>query len=92
MVYLQITLKVGAQNRAADVYSCCREPLLKTVWRGWSTQLFIRHVDVQVLQSLDSGEHSQTYLTSELFDVVVELSSSVDAAPDVLILDAHSAL
>lgn len=95
--YLHITLKVGAQNRAAsrDGYSRCRKPFLKTVLGGWSKQLLIRsEEDVQVLQSFGSREHAQTCLTSELFaaDVAVELASLLDAAPDVLILDAHSTL
>ncbi|WP_407713719.1 hypothetical protein ACJJWD_17675 [Comamonas testosteroni] len=91
MVYLQVTLKVEAQNRttAGEVYSRYREPFLKTITGAQSKQLLIRSEDVQVLHGFDTREHAQAYLTSELFtaDVVVALTPLLAAAPDVRIYD-----
>lgn len=91
MVFLQITLKVEAQNRpaAAEVYSRYREPFLQEVPGARSKQLLVRDEDVQVLHAFDNREHAQAYLTSALFtsDVVVALKPLLVAEPDVRIYD-----
>ncbi|MBS0341611.1 MAG: hypothetical protein JSS56_13875 [Proteobacteria bacterium] len=91
MVFLQITLKVEAQNRpaAAEVYSRYREPFRQDVPGAQSKQLLVRDEDVQVLHAFDNREHAQGYLTSALFtsDVVVELKPLLAGEPDVRIYD-----
>ncbi len=91
MVFLQITLKVEAQNRAAagEVYSRYRSPFLQTVPGATSKQLLVRDEDVQVLHGFESRAHAQAYLSSALFtaDVVEALKPLLGAAPDVRIYD-----
>ncbi len=87
MVYLQITLRIAAAQRAAaaDVYAKYKAPFLDTIPGATSKQLLLRDADVQVLHGFDSEAHAQAYLTSALFtaDVVRELTPLLDAAPDV---------
>lgn len=87
MVYLQITLRIAAAQRAvaADVYAKYKAAFLDTIPGATSKQLLLRDADVQVLHGFDSEAHAQAYLTSALFtaDVVRELTPLLDAAPDV---------
>lgn len=89
MVYLEITLKIAAANRAAaaGVYQQYKAPFLNTITGAKSKELLVRDDDVQVLHGFDSSDNAQAYLTSGLFtaDVVGGLKSLLDAAPDVRI-------
>lgn len=89
MVYLEITLKIAAANRAAaaGVYQQYKAPFLNTVTGAKSKELLVRDDDVQVLHGFDSNDNAQAYLTSHLFtaDVVGGLKPLLDAAPDVRI-------
>jgi hypothetical protein len=92
MVYMQINLKVAAQNRpaAAGVYLRYRAPFLETVAGAKSKELLIRDEDVQVLHGFDSDEQAAAYLKSSLFaqDIVTALQPLLDAAPEVRIYRA----
>lgn len=92
MVYLQITLKIAAADRAAAVavYQKYKAPFLDTVAGAKSKQLLVREEDVQVLHGFDTPQHAQSYLQSELFtaDVVGGLKPLLSAAPDVRIYQA----
>ena len=85
--YLQITLKIKNENRAAAaaVYSKYRQPFLDRVAGAKSKELLIRDEDVQVLHGFASEENARAYLTTELFtnDVVGELKSLLEADPEV---------
>lgn len=89
--YLQITLYVKNENRAAGagVYAKYKEPFLKTIAGAKSKELLIRGDDVQVLHGFDSVEHANAYLKTELFekDVVRELSPLFDKAPEIRIYE-----
>ncbi len=89
MVYLQITLKIAAANRAAaaGVYQKYKAPFLDTVTGAKSKELLVRDEDVQVLHGFDGVENARAYLESALFtaDVVGGLAPLLDAAPDVRI-------
>lgn len=89
MVYLQITLKIDAANRAAAVgiYQKYKAPFLDTIAGAKSKELLVRDEDVQVLHGFDSQESASAYLQSALFvaDVVGALKPLLDAAPDVRI-------
>ncbi|KHK50940.1 hypothetical protein PI87_21915 [Ralstonia sp. A12] len=92
MVYLQITLKIHAADRAAaaDVYQQYKAPFLNTIAGAKSKELLVRDDDVQVLHGFDSKDNAQAYLKSELFnaDVVGALSLLLAAAPDIRIYQA----
>lgn len=68
--YLQITLYIKNENRAAGVgvYSKYKEAFLKTIAGAKSKELLVRDEDVQVLHGFDSVEHANAYLKSELFE------------------------
>jgi hypothetical protein len=89
MVYLQITLKIAAANRAAaaGVYQKYKAPFLGTIAGAKSKELLVRDEDVQVLHGFASEDDANAYLHSELFtaDVVGGLTPLLDAAPDVRI-------
>jgi hypothetical protein len=87
MVYLQITLTIAENNRAAaaGVYQKYKAPFLNTIAGATSKELLVREQDVQVLHGFDSAENANAYLGSELFtaDVVGELKPLLAAAPDI---------
>jgi hypothetical protein len=87
MVYLQVTLKVRADRRAAagEVYNRYKTPFLTTIPGAKSKDLLMRDDDVQVLHGFDTKASAEGYLKSELFerDVVNALSPLLDAPPDV---------
>jgi hypothetical protein len=87
--YLQITLKIAAENRAAAarVYHDYRDPFLKGIPGARSKELLLREEDVQVLHGFDTAEHAAGYLTSALFteDVVAALAPLLAAEPEVRI-------
>lgn len=89
MVYLQITLKVSAANRAAaaGIYQRYKAPFLESVPGAKSKELLVREEDVQVLHGFDSTANAGAYLNSELFnsDVVISLKPLLDATPDIRI-------
>ena len=89
MSYLQITLQVAPENRAAAgaVYEKYRDPFLTTVDGATDKQLLMRDEDVQVLHTFTNGDAAAAYLTSEMFskDVVGELGPLLDADPEVRI-------
>jgi hypothetical protein len=92
MVYLQITLKVRADRRAAagDVYARYKAPFLTTIDGARSKELLVRDDDVQVLHGFASVAQAQAYLTTSLFerDVVGALAPLIDGPPDVRIYSA----
>ncbi len=85
--YLQITLKIKNENRAAAaaVYGRYRRPFLDKIAGAKSKELLIRDEDVQVLHGFASEENARAYLTTEIFsnDVVGELKSLLEADPEV---------
>ncbi len=85
--YLEITLKVAAENRAqaAGVYAKYKDPFLTTISGAKSKELLVRDEDVQVLHGFDSLGSAESYLSSTLFtdDVVRELSPYLSADPEV---------
>ncbi|MEM5312554.1 hypothetical protein [Paraburkholderia sp. JHI869] len=89
MFYLQITLKVSAENRpaAAQVYAKYKEPFLSTIKGAKTKELLIREEDVQVLHGFDGREAVDGYLESSLFnmDVVESLKPLLGDAPEVRI-------
>lgn len=91
MAYLQITLKINAENRAnaAKVYTDYKAPFLDTIKGAESKELLIRDEDVQVLHGFASVEDAQAYLQSDLFnkDVVTALAPYLAADPEVRIYD-----
>ena len=91
MSYLQITLQVAPENRAAAgaVYAKYRDPFLTTVDGATDKQLLMRDEDVQVLPTFPDGAAAAAYLSSDLFsnDVVGELGPLLAADPDVRIYD-----
>jgi len=92
VVYLQITLKIAASNRAAaaGVYRQYKAPFLETIAGAKSKELLVREADVQVLHGFDNVEHAQAYLESALFtaDVVGALAPLLDDAPEVRVYEA----
>ncbi len=89
MTYLQITLQVAPENRAAAgaVYAKYRDPFLTTVDGAIDKQLLMRDEDVQVMHTFTDGDAAAAYLTSEMFknDVVRELGPLLAAEPEVRI-------
>ena len=92
MVYLQITLKIAAGNRAAaaGVYRQYKAPFLETIAGAKSKELLVREADVQVLHGFDTIERAQAYLESTLFtaDVVGALAPLLDDVPEVRVYEA----
>ena len=91
MAYLQITLKVSNENRAAAaaVYAQYKQQFLDTVPGAASKDLLVRDEDVQVLHGFDTAANAQAYLSSELFtkDVVGGLSPLLQADPEIRIYE-----
>ena len=91
MAYLEITLRVDPQDRAAaaGVYSKYKQPFLTSVAGAQTKDLLVRDEDVQVLHGFDSVAHANDYLTSELFtaDVVRELGPLLQSDPDIRVFD-----
>ncbi|GAB2563755.1 hypothetical protein [Leucobacter ruminantium] len=91
MAYLEITLQVDDENRAAaaGVYSKYKQPFLDTITGAQSKELLIRDEDVQVLHGFDTTENANAYLSTELFtgDVVRELGPLLAADPEIRVYD-----
>jgi len=91
--YLEITMKVAAQDRpnAGAVYTRYLRQFLTTVPGARTKDLLLRDEDVQVLHGFDSRVSAQNYLTSALFvtDVVGALTPFLKADPDIRIYDCH---
>ena len=87
--YLEITMKIGEENRAAaaKVYAAWRQPFLDTIPGALTKQRLVRDEDVQVLHGFDSVEHAQAYLSSQMFndDVATGLAPTWDADPVIAI-------
>ncbi len=87
--FLQITLKVDTDNRAAAaaVYTKYKQPFLASVPGAETKELLIRDEDVQVLHGFASEDNARAYLTSDIFrnDVVGELGGLLEADPVVSI-------
>jgi hypothetical protein len=87
--YLEITLKVDPQDRAAAgaVYAKFKQPFLSQVPGAKSKELLIRDDDVQVLHGFATRQQAEAYLSSEIFtkDVVVGLKPLLKADPEVRI-------
>ena len=85
--YLEITLKVDPQDRAAagTIYSKFKKPFLTKVPGAKSKELLIRDDDVQVLHGFATRKQAEAYLSSDLFtqDVVVSLKPLLKADPEV---------
>ena len=64
--YLEITLKVNENDRAAAaaVYTKYRQPFLDTISGAVSKQLLVRGEDVQVLHGFTSTTEAEGYLVS----------------------------
>ncbi len=90
--YLEITLKVDPQDRAAAgaVYAKFKQPFLSKVPGAKSKELLVRDDDVQVLHGFATRKQAEAYLGSELFtkDVVVGLKPLLKADPEVRIYSA----
>jgi hypothetical protein len=91
--YLEITLKVDAQDRAAAgaIYAKYKQPFLTKIPGAKSKELLIREDDVQVLHGFATRKQAEAYLTSDIFthDVVVSLKPLLKAAPEVRIYAAQ---
>jgi hypothetical protein len=91
--YLEITLKIAPENRAAAaaIYAEYKEPFLTTVGGAESKALLVRDDDVQVLHGFDTVASATAYLASDLFtqDVFVALKPLVLADPEVRIYQAN---
>jgi len=87
MVYLQITLKIRPDRRAAagDIYGRYKTPFLTTIAGASSKELLVRDDDVQVLHGFDTSAHASAYLKSSLFerDIVGALAPLLDGPPEV---------
>ena len=90
--YLEITLKVDPQDRAAAgaVYAKFKQPFLTKGPGAKSKELLIRDDDVQVLHGFATRKQAEAYLSSDLFtkDVVVGLKPLLKADPEVRIYSA----
>jgi quinol monooxygenase YgiN len=91
MAYLEITLTVAPEKRAAAaaVYRKFRQPFLSEVRGAADKQLLVRDDDVQVLHRFDTAENAAAYLETPMFsaDVVGELGPLLAAPPEVRIYD-----
>ncbi len=90
--YLEITLKVDPQDRAAAgaVYAKYKMPFLTKVPGATSKELLVRDDDVQVLHGFSTRRQAEAYLSSDIFtqDVVVSLKPLLKANPEVRIYSA----
>jgi hypothetical protein len=91
MAYLEITLQIDPENRAAAaaVYRKYKEAFLSGVAGAQSKELLIRDEDVQVLHGFDSVSNAREYLAGDLFtkDVVRELGPLLSSDPDIRLFD-----
>ncbi|PNF11104.1 hypothetical protein A6J71_13555 [Enterobacter cancerogenus] len=91
MAYLQITLDISNENRAAaaGVYQKYKTPFLTTIEGATSKELLVRDEDVQVLHGFKTVAQAQAYLSSPLStqDVVAGLKPYLNSAADVRIFD-----
>jgi hypothetical protein len=91
MAYLEITLQIDPQDRAAaaGVYNKYKPRFLADVPGATSKDLLVRDEDVQVLHGFDSVADANNYLGSDVFtaDVVAELGPLLQAAPEVRVFD-----
>lgn len=91
MAYLQITLNISDENRAAaaGVYQQYKTPFLTTTEGATSKALLVRDEDVQVLHGFTTVAQAQAYLSSPLFtqDIVAGLKPYLNSAPEVRIYD-----
>lgn len=91
--YLEITLKIDPQDRAAagEVYTKYKKPFLDKISGAKSKELLIRDNDVQVLHGFANRKQAEDYLSSNLFtkDVVVELKPLLKAEPEVRIYSTY---
>ena len=91
--YLEITLKIDSQDRAAAgaIYTKYKKPFLSKISGAKSKELLIRDDDVQVLHGFASRKQAEDYLSSNLFtkDVVVELKPLLKADPEVRIYSTN---
>lgn len=91
--YLEITLKIDAQDRAAAaaVYTKYKKPFLTKISGAKSKELLVRDDDVQVLHGFATRKQAEDYLSSSLFndDVVVNLKPLLKADPDVRVYTAN---
>lgn len=87
MAYLEITLTVAEENRAAAaaVYTKYKQPFLDQIDGATGKELLVRDEDVQVLHHFDTVEQATAYLSTDLFtnDVVRELGPLLAADPEV---------
>lgn len=87
--YLEVTMKISQKNRpaAAKVYHEYRRPFLDEIPGALTKELLVREEDVQAIHGFDSVEHTQAYLTSDLFvqKVAPGLKPIWDDDPDVRI-------
>lgn len=87
--YLEITLKVDPQDRAAAgaVYAKFKQPFLTKIPGAKSKELLIRDDDVQVLHGFATRKQAEAYLSSEVFtkDVVVSLKPLLKTDPEIRI-------
>lgn len=92
MVYVEVTLKVGAPNRSAAevVYNKHKGPFLSRVPGARSKQLFMRDEDVKILYGFASAAQAKAYLESGPFapGTVSDLTPLIEAAPDIRVYDA----
>lgn len=91
--YLEITLKIDPQDRAAAaaVYTKYKKPFLNKIPGASSKELLVRDDDVQVLHGFASRKQAEAYLSSDIFtkDVVVSLKPLLKADPEVRIYSAN---
>jgi hypothetical protein len=91
MAYLEITLQIKPEDRAAaaGVYSKYKPLFLADVPGAQSKDLLVRDEDVQVLHGFDSVAHADDYLASDMFtaDVVRELGPLLQANPEIRVFD-----
>jgi hypothetical protein len=91
--YLEITLKVDLQDRAAAgaVYAKYKQAFLTKIPGAQSKELLIRDDDVQVLHGFATLKQAEAYLSSDIFtnDVVVGLKPLLKANPEVRIYSAQ---
>jgi hypothetical protein len=91
--YLEITLKIAAQDRpaAGAIYTKFKKPFLSKIAGAQSKELLMRDDDVQVLHGFATRKQAEAYLSSELFtkDVVVGLKPLLQADPEIRIYQTN---
>ena len=87
--FLEITMNIKEENRAAEVYTTFKQPFLSEINGAVTKDLLIRPEDVQVLHGFTSTETAGEYLKSEMFqnDVFVGLKDLWTTDPDVRIYE-----